>query len=550
MTEVPGISISAVLSHAPDAALRGFVGSATLNVLSVLNPDLLTRENLVELAIQAAEPLEMLRRKEVRDRLIGLLPLAKARELAEKLGIRERGAAIYDRLVSEAVDRRSEPLLMSFFGVVIPDRAPGADEVSSKEIQPNYGLFAHQRDMMERTLAALRQDPYKTVVHMPTGAGKTRTAMHVVTDVINRHPDHFVIWLAQSAELLEQAASEFERAWTSLGSFPASVYRFWGTYEPDIAAARTGLLVAGLGKLHALLQRDANMIMRLGDRVGLTVIDEAHQAIAPTYRALIGYLQDKRPGNALLGLTATPGRTWADIAADAALAEFFGNRKVTLEIEGYSNPVHYLIVEGYLARPTFRTLNVNAGFNLSEGDLRELAQEQDIPSHVLERLADDDQRNIKIITTVEDLCTRHRRVLVFAATVRHAHLISSVLGLRGNRAFVVTGLTDRTTRERVIRRFKSHDPEPVILCNFGVLTTGFDAPNTSAAVVARPTRSLVLYSQMIGRALRGERAGGNASAEIVTVIDPQLPGFGDIAEAFTNWEDVWDDDNERRQPSA
>ena len=73
----------------------------------------------------------------------------------------------------------------------------------------------------------------------------------------------------------------------------------------------------------------------------------------------------------------------------------------------------------------------------------------------------------------------------------------------------------------------------------GVLTTGFDAPDISAAMIARPTRSLVLYSQMVGRATRGLKAGGNAEAEIVTVIDPDLPGFGSIADAFKNWEDVW-----------
>jgi superfamily II DNA or RNA helicase len=106
---------------------------------------------------------------------------------------------------------------------------------------------------------------------------------------------------------------------------------------------------------------------------------------------------------------------------------------------------------------------------------------------------------------------------------------------------VVTGLTDRITRERVIAKFKSSDPQPIVMCNYGVLTTGFDAPKTSAAVIARPTRSLVLYSQMVGRAIRGVRAGGNAEAEILTVVDPVLPGFGNLAEAFTNWEDVWDD---------
>ena len=80
-----------------------------------------------------------------------------------------------------------------------------------------------------------------------------------------------------------------------------------------------------------------------------------------------------------------------------------------------------------------------------------------------------------------------------------------------------------------------------VLCNYGVLTTGFDAPRTSAVLIARPTKSLVLYSQMVGRGIRGVRAGGNDSAEIVTIIDQGLPGFGNMAEAFTNWEDTgWD----------
>lgn len=58
-------------------------------------------------------------------------------------------------------------------------------------------------------------------------------------------------------------------------------------------------------------------------------------------------------------------------------------------------------------------------------------------------------------------------------------------------------------------------------------------------MIARPTKSLVLYSQMVGRAIRGPAAGGNATAEIVTVVDTDLPGFGSVADAFVNWEDVW-----------
>ena len=89
----------------------------------------------------------------------------------------------------------------------------------------------------------------------------------------------------------------------------------------------------------------------------------------------------------------------------------------------------------------------------------------------------------------------------------------------------------------------------MILVNYGVLTTGFDAPKASAVVIARPTRSLVLFSQMVGRAIRGPKAGGTEACEVVTVVDPSLPGFGDVAAAFLNWEDVWQGCGSQTEPS-
>ena len=79
----------------------------------------------------------------------------------------------------------------------------------------------------------------------------------------------------------------------------------------------------------------------------------------------------------------------------------------------------------------------------------------------------------------------------------------------------------------------------MVMFNYGVLTAGFDAPRTRCVIIARPTTSLVLYSQMAGRAMRGPRAGGNRTAEIMTVADTYLPGFGSVTDAFTNWEDLW-----------
>ena len=298
--------------------------------------------------------------------------------------------------------------------------------------------------------------------------------------------------------------------------------------------------------MSALDSRDPATVLRLADRVSLTIIDEAHQAIAPTYAAVLTALYSKRPQNALLGLTATPGRSWSDIGEDRKLSEYFDGRKVALEVAGYEDPVSFLIDQKYLARPLFRTLNSDAGLKLSDADVNELSSAIDLPEKILERLGTDTQRNLKILWAVEDLLTQHRRVIVFAPSVENARMLTAILSVRGHEAHVVTGVSNASERERSIRRFRSAANRSMVIVNYGVLTTGFDAPATSAAVIARPTRSLVLYSQMVGRATRGARAGGNNEAEIVTVVDPHLPGFGSLTEAFKNWEDVWNEPNRPR----
>ena len=96
-----------------------------------------------------------------------------------------------------------------------------------------------------------------------------------------------------------------------------------------------------------------------------------------------------------------------------------------------------------------------------------------------------------MLAAIEDLLsTGHRRVLVVAATVPHARVLAAILVVRDIRSEVVTGSTPERVRDRAIRNFKSDAEGPMVLVNFGVLTTGFDAPKASAAVIARPTKSL------------------------------------------------------------
>jgi DNA repair protein RadD len=482
------------------------------------------------------DPIEVFRDAEARQALLSRLPEGKRTELGTDLGVAPASLGELEYARGSA----RESALLRFVGLAEASARPTA-QAMAVTATPGYGLFEHQRTVVGSVIRRLNEPTRCVVLHLPTGAGKTRCAMHVLAHHFLDRESAVVVWLAYSQELLEQAASEFEVAWGYLGNREIEVLRYWGgNRSSELASAADTLVVASLSKMYSSLRSNPDDILGLADHTTLTVMDEAHQSIAATYKDLLELLRWKRQDALLLGLTATPGRTWADIEADRALSDFFGGQKVTLDIPGYDNPVAYLIEEGYLARPTFVTLNVSGGWSLSDEDRRSLASSLDVPPAILESLASSEQRNLRIVAAVEELVTRHRRVLVFAATVGHARLLSGVLAARGHHARAVTGETSPVERERAIRDFRSNAGRPMVLTNYGVLTTGFDAPATSAIVIARPTRSLVLYSQMVGRALRGPRAGGNERCEVVTVVDPELPGFGDISKAFTNWEDVWE----------
>ena len=534
----PGLALNTLLRDAKPAQLRDLITPDVFATIRGIDPNLVSNERLGDLALQLLEPEEVLRDAELRQKIVRMLPLPKARELGGKLSV-AMNREIYNELGKAVAKADNLPELFSFFGVVIDERAPQVILPSFFHAKAGYALFEHQRRTAKRVHRTLLEEPRKVVLHMPTGAGKTRTAMHIICEFLKRNEPTVVCWLARNAELLEQASEEFHKAWGFLGDREVDLIRYWGKRNQDPLAINDGLIVAGLDKMVSLDRSSPTVIPKLADRTTLTVIDEAHQAIAPTYSAIITALKTKRPRNGLLGLTATPGRSWSDIDEDLKLSEYFDGMKVTLEVEGYEDPVSYLVNEQYLARTKFKYLKSDASMELSTNDSYKFSSSIDVPEGVLNKLGRDVQRNLSVLSAIEDLLTRHSRVIVFAASVQNARILNAICRLRGHDSSVVTSSTDGIERERVISQFKIQTNQAKVIINFGVLTTGFDAPSTSAAIIARPTRSLVLYSQMVGRATRGIRAGGNAEAEIITVVDPQLPGFGSVTEAFKNWEDVW-----------
>lgn len=532
----PGLDWVQVLEGAPASFVRSLIGERLASLVELLSAGADHESRMRSVAAKVVDPDHVLASDAERDELLALLPTSKRTELAERLGMpSDADSAPYLKGLAWTSGQRRDAL--GFFGLVL-DRSPTFLPLQH-DCTPSYGLFPHQRDAANRVQALLYADPRRVLLHLPTGVGKTRTAMSLICQHLRQHEPTLVVWLAHGSELLDQAAAEFERAWSSLGDRPTPVRRLWGNGSPDLDDLRDGLVVLGLEKAASLDRSDSKVLHQLASRSTLTVFDEAHQAIAPTYRMVTDTLTIN-PRASLLGLTATPGRTWDDIDKDQVLSDYFFRQKVTLRIDGYSNPVTALIDQGYLSRPIFRSVASRSGIGLSAKDRAQLAKALDIPPQILGEVAQDEQWNLQVVTTVTELAQRHHRVLVFAASVQHCRVLAGVLSAMGHDADYVTGESPQRHRDQVIRRFKRVTGPPMILCNYGVLTTGFDAPAASATVIARPTKSLVLYSQMVGRVIRGPKAGGTPTCEVVTVVSPELPGFGDVAEAFTNWEDVWE----------
>lgn len=538
-TSAPGISVKDLLLSAKPKSVQRLLPQSTVNLIERMSPGLLETDEVNRVAVATIDPIEAIKDAPTRSRIIRLLPLPKARELCEKLDLAVDRSP-YDAIETGIDQVGIEPLL-DFFGIVDDPRAPRLVAPSTQEANVTYGLFPHQRVAARKVATALGRPPRKVVLHMPTGAGKTRTAMHLVARHLRENGPTVVVWLAQNRELLDQASDEFEKAWLPLGDRAVQLMRLWGNRRAPLEELQDGLVVAGLAKMASIDTRDVATLLKLADRASLTVIDEAHQAIAPTYANVLRALSSKRPENALLGLTATPGRSWSEIEEDKRLSEFFDGQKVLLEVEGYDDPVSFLMEEKYLARPFFRQLEAPSEVQLDKADQRTIQNDPDLTDEVLEKLGRDTARTEAVLGAILDASTRHDRIIVFAPSVENAKLLQAMLTIKNVEALFVSGDTEPAERERRIRRFKSNARNKIVMVNFGVLTTGFDAPRTSCAIIARPTRSLVLYSQMVGRATRGVRAGGNEEAEIITITDPSLPGFGSVTEAFSNWEDVWNE---------
>ena len=396
-------------------------------------------------------------------------------------------------------------------------------------VQPVRKLHDFQYRAFRTVLQKLHNGDKKILLHLPTGAGKTRTASEIILSwlafrrITSIDDGRVMFWIAQSAELCEQAYQTLLETTNVRSHNEIDIIPLWGDHILDLEnTERSQLYVVTIQKLANLISEvDFQYLL---SRTDLVVFDEAHFVGEKWYQVLNWFGSSMIP---ILGLTATPGGE--DVGR---LSTFYSHNKVALtnkNYEAYEDPIGFLRSKGYLAE--LEVVDIETDLSIS---LDQSFEDFKISKTTIKRMVTDQERNKLLINAIQTELDNNRKTLVFACSVEHCYFIKSILDSQGYNSAVVEGNTEN--RSSLIEQFKSDRSELNCIVNFNVLTAGFDAPRLNTLIVARPVSSVVQYSQMVGRVLRGPSNGGNKTNKLITMKDNVLHGnYNDMLNLFNRY---------------
>ncbi|MBT4326382.1 MAG: DEAD/DEAH box helicase family protein, partial [Candidatus Nitrosopelagicus sp.] len=287
----------------------------------------------------------------------------------------------------------------------------------------------------------------KFLIQMPTGAGKTRVAMEIIAHFLNKKEGRQVIWLADRAELCEQAVEAFENTWSHLGKYDLNLYQFWGnsTLPPNIEG--TSFVICMYQKIREPIKNG-----HLNTKGDLIVTDEAHNVLAKTYKETIENLKDfRKKQTRVIGLTATPGRGSGKSLENEKLASFFDNKIIGIDSKDLG-VIAYLQRKNILSRCIRKPLKTNIQYTLTKKEWETLSKsyEREYPEGFLERVANDNRRNAIILLRLIELSKESKHILVFGASKKQSKLLCGLLIALNYSAVHVDGNTPSTYRKDVV----------------------------------------------------------------------------------------------------
>lgn len=341
-----------------------------------------------------------------------------------------------------------------------------------------YTLRPYQADSVKAVIHYFRKHTTPAVIVLPTGAGKS-----LVIAELARLAKGRVLVMAHVKELVEQNHAKYEGYDLKGAVFSAGL----GRKETDQQV------------VFASVQSVVRNLDEFKDQFSLLVIDECHRVPeekTSSYQKVITHLRELNPGMKVLGLTATPYRlgvgwiyqyhTRGQVRSEEP--RFF--RDCIFEL-----PIRYLLDEAFLTPAKMMDAPV-LSYDFSQLKPASTGRYKEAE---MDMVIDQAKRATpQIVQQIIQFSADKQGIMIFAATVRHAQEIFGLLP-QGQTAIVI-GDTPTPERDAIIQRFKQREIK--FLVNVSVLTTGFDAPHVDLIAILRPTESVSLYQQIVGRGLR------------------------------------------------
>lgn len=404
-----------------------------------------------------------------------------------------------------------------------------AGKINIADAESGIVPYEHQEKAfynLNQKIIKTNKNPFAGLLVLPTGGGKTLTAAHwIAKNYLDKGKK--VLWLAHRHELLEQAKSTFadKLAFNDIFENKTSFnYRIISGIHDKPINIRTSddLIISSKDSLNAGFNHLYKNWIKGNTEEIFLVIDEAHHSTAKTYRKLIQNIQESVSHFQMLGLTATPFRT--SESEQGLLKKVFPDDIV------YKIDLRTLIRLGILSEPHFEEVATGLNFikDLSEEQIEQLNyfDIDSIGTGIAKTIAENDERNLTIVNKYLLNKEKYKQTIVFALNVDNAIALNALFKDAGVKSdYVISTVKDQATgviisskdNKNKIAKFRNEEIQ--VLINVNILTEGTDVPNVQSIFLARPTISSILMTQMIGRGLRGLKAGGTKEAYIVSFID-------------------------------
>lgn len=339
-------------------------------------------------------------------------------------------------------------------------------------------LRPYQTDAVKRVVVHFRASSDPALVVLPTGSGKSLVIAELARLARGR-----VLVLAHVRELVEQNHAKYQAYGLEADIFSAGLKRKESSRQVVFGSVQS--VVRNLASFN-----DANFT--------LLVIDESHRVSLnedASYRQVIEHLRQHNPQLKILGLTATPyrlGQGFIYYRHHHGMVR--GSEESFFRDCVFEQPLRLMVKQGYLAEPKRLDMAIEGyDFSALKPSSSGLFQEEE-----LNRVVAGSRATPGIIGQIVERAVDRQGVMIFAATVAHAEEIIGYLPRA--EAALITGATPSQERTALIDAFKARQLK--YLVNVAVLTTGFDAPHVDLIAILRPTESVSLYQQMVGRGLR------------------------------------------------